>query len=152
LLARHEEGEDGGQVGRVFELRERLAVAIQHRAAGIENDLSLEICFLFVLFDVQAIGPGQHPPVEKAETVATSVFAMLGELDAETLVGAGVQAADKTFDHAPRDHRQVLYAGQGRRVQVAITGVSFHRRLYFLRSSHSEVNAPTNATHSSGGQ
>ena len=38
------------------------------------------------------------PPVEVPRVVAGAVLAVLGKLDAESLVGAGVEAADEPLD------------------------------------------------------
>ena len=74
----------------------------------------------------KAVGAGQHAVVEVPRVVAGRVLAVLGELDAEALVGAGVQTGDEALDHAPGDHREVLDAGQGLRFEVAVAGLRRH--------------------------
>ena len=67
-------------------------LAVGHRCAAIQQDLGAEVGLLFVLLDVEPVGPAQDPPVEVPRIVAGGVLAMLGELDAEPLVGAGMRA------------------------------------------------------------
>jgi len=69
---------------------------------------------------------------------------VLGELDAEALVGAGVQAGHRAFDHTARHQREVLDAGQGLGLQVFIAAARAHRSLRLLRSPQhieEEVNS-----------
>ncbi len=117
LLPRHQVGEDRRQVRAVLELGELAVVAVAHRAAGVQQDLDPHVGLFLVLLDVEALGAGEHLVVEVAGVVAGGVLAVLGELDAEALVRAGVQAADRALDHAAGHEREVLHPGQGRRAR-----------------------------------
>src|SRR5438270_12284168 len=74
--------------------------------------MSLEVGFLFELFDVIAIGFAIGPPVDVADFVARIVLAMLGELDAEAFVRALVNAGEETFDEGARDEREAAVFSQ----------------------------------------
>jgi len=98
LLVGQEIGEAGGEVSAVVHL-----VGELHGHGGIEDDGSAEVGFLFVEFDVVAVGAGVGSPVEVAEFVAWDVFAMFGEFDGEAAVGGLVEAGDDAFDDLASD-------------------------------------------------
>ncbi len=127
LLAHHQVGQHRGQVRGVLELGDARRLAVGHRSAAIEQDLGAEVGFLLVLFDIKPVGAPENPPVEVPRIVAGGVLAMLGELDAEPLVGAGVQARDEPLDDAPGHQRQVLHPRQGSGVQVLVSTSLAHR-------------------------
>ena len=117
LLPRHQIRQNGRQIRAVFQLGEPSVVAVAHRTARVQQNLHAHVRLFFVLLDVETIGSGQHAIVEMPRVVAGRVLAMLGELDAETLVRAGMQPADKSLDHPARDHREVFHPGECRRFQ-----------------------------------
>ena len=127
LLAHHQVGQHRRQVRGVLQLGDPGGLAVGHRGAGVQEDLGAEVGLFFILLDVEPVGPAQNPPVEVARVVAGAVLAVLGELDAEPLVGAGVQPRDEPLDHAAGHQRKVLHPRQGRGVQVAVSSIAAHR-------------------------
>ncbi len=75
-----------GEQFRVFEFVGALA-AVAHRVAGIEQQVTGEVGFLFVLFDGVAVGAAVTFPVDVPDVVAGDVLAVLDELDGEAFVG-----------------------------------------------------------------
>ena len=103
LLSDHQVAEAGGEVAGVLELRQAILVArVGHRAAHVEQDMSLEVRLLLILLDVEAIGAAEHLPVNILDVIAGHVLAVLGELDAEALERASVQSRDKPLDDRSR--------------------------------------------------
>ena len=90
-LMQHQIRQRGGNVLRVLELAVLSALVI-HAAGGIDQEVSAEVRLFFVFFDVIAIGFAVGAPIDVADFVTGIVLAMLGELDAEALVGALVDA------------------------------------------------------------
>src|SRR5208337_4822110 len=111
-----------------------------------------EVGFFFILLDVEPVGPPKHAPVEVPRIVAGGVLAMLGELDAEPLVGAGVQPRDEPLDDAAGHQRKVLHARQRRGVQVLVSSIAAHRSWNLLRRAHSVVSTPAKTTQKSRGK
>ena len=54
--------------------------------------MAIDVGFFLELLDVVAVGPGVDLPVDGGEIVAGQVLAVFGELDAEALERAAVQA------------------------------------------------------------
>src|SRR5262249_55151623 len=52
-------------------------------------------------------------PVDVADLITGIILAMLGELDAEALVGALVDAGEEALDHVAGHHGQAAVLGQG---------------------------------------
>ena len=73
---------------------------------------ALQVRFLLVLLDVIAIGLAVGAPVDVADLVAGIILAMLGELDAEALVGTLVDAGEEALDEVARDQREPAVLGQ----------------------------------------
>ena len=73
-------------------------VAVEHRLAGVEQDVADEVGLLLVLLDRVAFGAAVALPVDVADVVAGDVLAVLDELDREAaeraLVVADAQALD----------------------------------------------------------
>ena len=104
----------GQQLG-VFQLV-GVAFAVEHRAAGVEQDVADEVGLLLVLLDGVAFGAAVALPVDVADVVAGDVLAVLDELDGEAaeraLVVADAQALDDGRGPSGRGPRR----GRGRRV------------------------------------
>ena len=64
--------------------------------------MALEIGLLLELLDDVAIGPRVDLPVERRQIVAGQILAVFGELDAEALERAPVQAGEKSLDDGAR--------------------------------------------------
>ena len=79
-----------------------VARGVGHRLAGVEQQVRQEVGLLLVLLEVELVGLGPDLPVDVADVVARHVFAVLGELDGEAVVGAGVLARDVPLDDHPR--------------------------------------------------
>jgi hypothetical protein len=80
-------------------IREAVVLGIAHGRAGVEQQVGAQVGLDLVLFDDEAIGFGVNPPVDMPQVVTGDVLAAIGELDAEALVGALMQSAQKAFDH-----------------------------------------------------
>ena len=102
-LAQHQVGEGGRQAAAVAELADRAGPTESHRAAGVDQEIGLEVGLLLVALDVEAVGLGQGLPVEVADRVARHVRPVLGELDREPVVGGPVQAGDEPLDDETGD-------------------------------------------------
>jgi len=110
LLADHEIGKRGGEVGAVFELG-GAALGVGHGGGGVEEDVGLEVGLFLELLDVEAVGPGVGGPVEVADVVARGVFAVLGKLDGEAVIGRTVEAGDEALDDGTCDKVHALETG-----------------------------------------
>ena len=64
--------------------------------------MAIEVGLLLELLDVVAIAARVDLPVDGREVVAGDVLAVLGELDAEALERAAMQAREEAFDDRPR--------------------------------------------------
>ena len=64
--------------------------------------MTLEVGLFLVLLDVVPVAARVDLPVERRQIVAGQVLPVLGELDAEALVGAAMQPGQESFDHRPR--------------------------------------------------
>jgi hypothetical protein len=152
LLPRHQIRQNRRQIRTIVELRDLGRMAVAHRRADVQEDLHPHVRLFFILLDVETFGAGEHFVVEMARVVAGRVFAVFGEFDAEPLIRTGVQSGDRTFDHSTRYDCEVLHAGQGRRLKIAVSGVVAHRNWNLRRKTHSTVRTPTNRAQNPGGQ
>ena len=100
-LMQHQIGQRRGDVLGILKLAAVLALVL-HAAAGVDEQMGFEVCFLFILLDIIAIRFAVSSPVDVADFVAVVILAMLGELHAETLVGAFVNAGKETLDGVAR--------------------------------------------------
>lgn len=96
-LVEDEVGEAGGEHFSVVEFGDG-AGPVFHGLGAIEEDVGDVVGFLFVLFEVVAVGPSEDFPVEVAGIVAGDVFAVLGEFDGEAAEGGLVFAGHVAFD------------------------------------------------------
>ena len=87
----HQVRERRRQVRAVLELR-HAARAVAHRRADVEQEVAPEVGLFLELLDVVAIGARVDLPVDRRQVVARDVLPVLGELDAEALERAAVQA------------------------------------------------------------
>ena len=71
---------------------------------------------LFVLLQVELVGLGPDFPVDVPDVVARHILAMLGELDGEAVVRAGMHPGHVTLDHHARLQVQPLDASQRERI------------------------------------
>ena len=97
---------------------------VGHAAAGIDEEVRLEVGLLLVLLDVVAVGLAEGAPVDVADLVAGVILAVLGELDAEALVRALVDAGEEALDEAAGDQRQAAVLGERGRVEVDRGGIA----------------------------
>jgi hypothetical protein len=98
----HQKRERRRQHRSVFELAHRSATSIRHRGADVQQHVTLEVGFFFVLLDVVPIAPGVDLPVEGGQVVAGQILTVLGELDTEAFVGAAMKTGKKPLDDRPR--------------------------------------------------
>jgi hypothetical protein len=131
LLGREQVRDASGQVFGIVEFLAKL-----HRRAGIDDEGRAEIGLLLIELNVIPIAAGVYAPIEMAKFVAGGVFAMLGELDRKTTVGAFMLPGDDALDHLARGNLQLADAGGvgGGEVSVLVDG---HNR----RISHGIVAA-----------
>ena len=99
-----------------LQLRDVLARGVGHRLAGVEQQVEQEVGLLLVLLEVELVGLGPDLPVDVADVVAGHVLAVLGELDGEAVVGAGVHARDVALDEQPGLEVEPLEASQRLRI------------------------------------
>ena len=88
----HQVAERRRETPAVLELRQGVVRAVGHRAADVEQQMAVEVRFLFELLDVVTVAARVHLPVDGGERVAGNVLAVLGELDAEAFERAAMQA------------------------------------------------------------
>jgi hypothetical protein len=117
VLLDHQVGDGGGQIRGVFELG-HFAGAVAHRRAHVEQDSAAQVGLLVELLDVELVGLGPDLPVDAADVVAQDVLAVLGELDAEAVVGAAMQAGDEALDQEARHEVHVAQLLQVERIEV----------------------------------
>src|SRR6185295_14606037 len=82
-----------------------------HRAADVEQHVTVEVRFFFVFLDVVAVGSRVHLPVHRGEIVARHVLAILGELHAESLERTSMQAGQEALDDRARSQLESTQAG-----------------------------------------
>ncbi len=121
--------EDGRKQLGIFQLVGR-AVAVEHRAAGVEQNMADEVRFLLVLLDGVAFRPAVAFPVDVANIVAGHIFAVLDEFDGEAAEGAFVIADAQSLDDGAslqaeglcfRDHIRRQICGGQNGVRLAAT-------------------------------
>src|SRR2546430_15246647 len=93
LLVEHDIGQRRRQITGIIKLTDAVR-AVVHRGTGIDQQVTAEIGFFFVLLDVIAVELGIGFPVDVANLIPRCVLAMFGEFDAEPLVGTGVKPGD----------------------------------------------------------
>ena len=101
---------------RVLQLGDVAPRGIGHRLAGIQEQIREQVGLLLVLLQVKLVGLGPDFPVDVADVVAGHVLAMLGELDGEAVVRAGMHPGDVALDHHARLQVQPLEASQRERI------------------------------------
>ena len=116
-LAVHQVAERRREARAVLELRHRVMRPVAHRAADVEHQVAVEVRLLLELLDVVAIAARVDLPVDGGDVVAGNVLAVLGELDAEALERAAVQAGQQPFDDGPRLQLERAEARHDRRVE-----------------------------------
>ena len=77
---------------------------------------SEQVGLLLVLLEVELVGLGPDLPVDVADVVARHVLAVLGELDGEAVVRAGMHPGDVALDHHAGLQVQPLEASQRLRI------------------------------------
>src|SRR5688572_188867 len=114
--------------------------------------MTREVGLLFVLLDEMLVRSRVDLPVQRRQVVTRQVLAVLGELDAEALVGAAVQPAEKPLDDRarleidgaePRDDRGVEIARWTSHYKPLAgngTASSRDRKSTRLNSSHSQIS------------
>ena len=112
---------------RVVELRV-FARAVLHRLAAIQQDVRDVVRLLLVLLDVVAVRAPEHLPVEMPQIVAVGVFAMLGELNGEAVIGGLVLARHVALDQHPGVQTQRLGARNRDRVEELFESCLVHAR------------------------
>ena len=95
-------------------------VAITHRLAAIEQDRALEVGLFLVFLDVKPVGLRPDFPVDMANVVARSIFAVRRELDRKTVIGAAMLAGDEPFDDQAGPDIEPLDAIEGLRIEVVV--------------------------------
>jgi hypothetical protein len=99
LLLEDEPGDGGGEALGVLGFGHRGGGAlIGHALAGIDDEMAEEVGLVFVLLQVELVGAAEDFPVEVAQVVAGRVFAVLRELDGETVPRAAMLAGDVALD------------------------------------------------------
>ena len=61
----------------------------------------MEVRLLQVLLEIDLVGLAEDLPIDMADIIAGDIGAMLGELDADSLIGRAVHAGHQTFDDLP---------------------------------------------------
>ena len=97
-----EHGEGGGEGGGIIKFchapfTARGGAAVFHGGGGIDEEGGAEVGFLFVAFDVVAVGAGVGAPVEAFEVITGGVLAVVGELDALAVEGRAMEAGHGAF-------------------------------------------------------
>ena len=90
----------------------RVAGAVAHRLAGVDEQPRDEVRLLLVLLEVVALGAAVDLPVDVLDVVAGGVLAVLGELDGEPVPRAAVPAGEVALDDLPGLQLQAVDAGQ----------------------------------------
>jgi hypothetical protein len=100
----------------VLELRDVGARGVGHRLARVQEQVGEEVGLLLVLLEIELVGLGPDLPVDVADVVSRHVLAVLGELDGEAVVRAGVLAGDVALDDHPRLEVEALQVSQRLRI------------------------------------
>ena len=120
LLLLEQERERRGRGRPVVELAPggRRLLAVPHRLAAIEQQVTLEIGLFLVLLDVQPVGLRPDAPVDVLEFVPRHILAVSGELDGKAVVRAFVLAGEETLHDQPRPHVEPRNAFDGLCVKI----------------------------------
>ena len=73
--------------------------------------MGFEVGFFFVLFDVEAVGFAKYFPVQVAQGVSRHVLSVFGKFDGEPVIGALMQAGDKSFNYHACDQVETREPG-----------------------------------------
>ena len=87
-----------------------------HRLTLIDQQVTSTIRFVFIPFNVVPIASGKQFPVKRPRIVATSVGAVLTELDRKAMKWASVQPIVKAFDDSLGSQLQILDSHQRQRI------------------------------------
>src|SRR6516162_685815 len=96
-LMQHQVGQRRGNILRILKLAEVLPL-VPHAAGGVEEEMGPEVGLLLILLDEVPIGLAVGAPIDVADLVTGIVLAVLGELDAEALIGALVNAGEEALN------------------------------------------------------
>src|SRR5271166_383385 len=100
----------------VLELGYVLARGVRHRFAGVQKQVQEQVRVLLVLLEVKLVRLGPDLPIHVADVVPRHILAVLGELDGEAVVGAGMHSRDVALDHKPGLEIEPLEASQRLRI------------------------------------
>ena len=85
---------------RVLQLTQRrLGSPIAHALAGVQDEIADKIGLLLVLLQVILVGFSEDLPINLAQIIAGHVFAVLCELDRESVIRAFVDSRHVAFDN-----------------------------------------------------
>jgi hypothetical protein len=99
-LVEYEIRKGGCRALSVRKLRKRrVRPLILHALAGIEQQITKQVGFLFKLFQIEPVTLTEHFPIDIAQIIARRVLAMLGKFVREAAVGAAVKAGHIAFDN-----------------------------------------------------
>ena len=90
----------------VVELRYAVG-GVVHRGAGVEQEISAQIGFVFVLFDEVTVEFAERLPVDAADFIARRILAVLFELDAKAFGAALVHAGQQSLNDPAGAQRKV---------------------------------------------
>ena len=97
----HQICQRGGKIQAVLELAESRR-PVTHRGAHIERNAAFEVGLFFVFLDVKAVASCVDFPVDRGQVVTGHVLPVLGELHAEPLERAAMQAGEEPLDDGAR--------------------------------------------------
>jgi hypothetical protein len=100
-LMKQQSGKTRGGPSRVFEFGDGRQTKL-HRAAGVDRDDPVQVCFFFELLDEVAVVSSVHLPVDLPDLVTRCVLSMLSKLAATAFRGRRVFACEQTIDHRAR--------------------------------------------------
>src|SRR5437764_4812580 len=73
--------------------------------------MRFQIRLFFELLYIMPVGAGKKLPVDIADRIAGKIRTMLGEFDAEAMIGRFMQTGDKSFDDEFRDEFEIAEFG-----------------------------------------
>src|SRR4029453_19281577 len=117
LLIEHDIGQRCRQITGIIKLADAVR-AVVHRGTGIDQQVTAEIGFFFVLLDIIAVELGIGLPVDVENLIPRRILAMFGELDAEPLVGTGVKTGDQPFHDIPGAEQEARNLGERERIEI----------------------------------
>ena len=126
-----------------MQLRQRLAD--RHRVRAVDDDVDVEVFFLFEQPQQQLVEPPVQVPVDVAEVIAARVRAVVGELDAAADLTRAALGAQVPREHLARHHVEVLERLQEPIVEQrrAILGAIPSRRARGLERAEGSRNGGT---------